>query len=547
METTEEFLGLLGLDENASERDIRSAYARRLKRIDQEQDPEGFGRLRAAYEVALDWAAWRRDRDHTDAPAPAPSAPLAAADRPAPPEAPWQETPPDPRALAYAVLDRMIAKLPALAAASNARQGHTPWAQELLRRLDDEELINIDARITFEAMVASILAQGWRPGHEHLFVAAQEVFGWNADRQRLRQFGQAGALLDAALAERELLLSMPVEQQRVLRTIAAALRETAPPELRRIRAGMGSVEMLTERFPALTRVTVSVENVEHWRATYHEHGGAPSEAAIEPPAPPGLMQRLKQAVSIVLLTVAAYVFLHAVFTSVDDKQPASVAPAAPAVSKQVLETTVPPVRFKPGPATRPGPVETRVRVYLDESMRVVRTMNVLTSGEPAFDRGVKEALEAAKPFPPGTPREFELTFSAMVTPSTPREAPREDPLPARQRPPAPPALAPPNAALLRKHIPPVDYQPTRYAKEGTLSLDYQVYLNQKGRVDRVRQLKGSGDPRLDSAFEAALRAAKPFPATTARSFGVSWSTTISARKRGAPASAPNKEPAPEQP
>ncbi|UXH76648.1 hypothetical protein [Roseateles amylovorans] len=43
----------LGLDEHATEADIKTAYATRLKRIDRAKDPEGFQSLRQNYEAAL--------------------------------------------------------------------------------------------------------------------------------------------------------------------------------------------------------------------------------------------------------------------------------------------------------------------------------------------------------------------------------------------------------------------------------------------------------------------------------------------------------------
>lgn len=552
MDTTHDFLDLLGLDGNARERDIRGAYARRLKRIDQEQDPEAFQRLRAAYETALDWAAWKTHEQQREQPAPDADAAIPpASPAPAAPAQPPQPEPPTPGELAHAVFERLAAELPGLAAQAQGSSDPLPWKNALLRRLDDDELINIDARITFEAWIATILAQGWQPGHEHLFVAAQEVFGWNDDRRSLLQFGQAGALLDQALAERALLDAMPVEQLRALRTTLQALRRPDAPDARQLRAGIRNVELLAEHFPALARVIVSIDNIEHWRTAYRTVAGKPLEpehALPPPPSPAGWT--FGKIVRALLMILAASVLLNILDKAIDDKPSRNPAP----VSQAILDTLIGPIEFKPSPEAKPGTLDTRVRVFLGEDMQVKRVQNIATSGEPAFDRAVGEAVQAAKPFPPGTPAEFELSFTAQITRSTPREA--VQPLDFKR-------LAqsssgePPDGALLGKHIPPVDYTPTRFAKPGTrYSLRYEVFLDADGKVERVEQRQASGAPRLDRAFEDALRAARPFPATTARRFEVSWSTTITAREAAPPrkeeaqphdASPDNEEAPPQQP
>lgn len=79
----------LGLPPDANERDIKRAYARLLKQTRPGEDPEGFQRLRQAYETALAWAARREAAENDDADdtraAPA-MAPLEPERAPAPPE-----------------------------------------------------------------------------------------------------------------------------------------------------------------------------------------------------------------------------------------------------------------------------------------------------------------------------------------------------------------------------------------------------------------------------------------------------------------------------
>ncbi len=89
----------LGVPSDASERDIKRAYARLLKQHHPEDEPEKFREIRAAYERALA-VARRRDADlrssplsHTAASSPADrSAPVTVAPVPSPPSSSADET-----------------------------------------------------------------------------------------------------------------------------------------------------------------------------------------------------------------------------------------------------------------------------------------------------------------------------------------------------------------------------------------------------------------------------------------------------------------------
>lgn len=52
----------LGIDPDASEQEVRQAYARQLRRHRPDEDPAGFQTTHEAYRVALDWARQRSDR-----------------------------------------------------------------------------------------------------------------------------------------------------------------------------------------------------------------------------------------------------------------------------------------------------------------------------------------------------------------------------------------------------------------------------------------------------------------------------------------------------
>jgi len=190
------FLQRLSLAGDADERTIRRAYARELKLIDQEHDAAGFQSLREAYEAALFWVRnpeYFADDDGdgeekpTQVQADAPPAPDVGGTEVIEATAlPAEVLPADeePQALGDEVFEEFVARLPALAAAAKGPiESETPWTQALQTCLDDLRLFGIDAREQFERRVAVLLAEGWRPGHEALLVAAVDTFGWAAERR----------------------------------------------------------------------------------------------------------------------------------------------------------------------------------------------------------------------------------------------------------------------------------------------------------------------------------------------------------------------------
>ncbi len=560
MESTYDFLVALGLDESAQERDIRRAYARRLKQIDQELDPAAFQALRDAYEVALDWARWKLAQDGAQAPAEPPADDGATPDAPSPlasaPEATSEverEQPPDAAQLGATVYHRFLEAAGKLVVLP--KHGEVAdWRAAIEARFADEELFNIDARIYFEAYIASLLASGWRPGHEVLFVAAQEAFGWAEDPRGLRQLGQAGRMLDQAIEERRLFDAQQATDRARMRDLIKMLRLQELPSTRRIRAAMKDVERMLGRFPAFMEVVAGMENVERWRSVYRESGGAPivqeGEAWAESPPPEeGFLSRHGAGIFILAVVVLAGIFNSGrEKDTLDPPRPASYkrfdqASGVPRVADAVLRAAVPTVRYTPPPGKDRRDLEVVYKVFLNFDGKVERVQNWQTSGEPGFDQAVGIALRNAKPFPLETPREFEVRFTGDMT--RPGAAP---PTQADTGQPAP-APAPLTLDLLRKHLPKVQFKPAPDAKPGDYNGTYKVKLGRDGKVLDVEVAKSSGDPGLDQAVKDAVGKARPFAPGTA-SFQFTYGTTIFRKERPpeAPVQRPqDAPPEPEQP
>lgn len=541
METTYDFLELLELDESASASDIRRAYARKLKRIDQEADPDGFQALRTAYEVALDWARWKlaQDASHEEPPAMPAPAETAAQEEQQPVQ---EEEPPEAMRLGGEVFGRLGESAKALAAADKLGDV-AAWRAAIEARFADEELINIDARIYFEAFVASMLANGWRPGHEALFVAAKDAFAWDGDRRRLWQLGQSGRFLDQAIEERHVFDALPAEEQVRMRDLARMLRQADIPAPRRVQAAMPDTERMLARFPALMAVVTDMENVERWRSVYRESGGAPISLDVqEAPSAPAEPKRTFATWQGIVIFLVLSALLRGLYNHAGGEQESSTGfiPPAPKLSQVVpqeeLARIVPPIRYAPPPGTDVGKLEVVYKVFTNYDHEVERVQNWLTSGEPMFDKAVGDALRAAKPFPPGTPIEFQLRSTGdmvQIIPPSSTGQKRE-----QAEPPVPPTpqsqtMPPMSLETLRTHIPPIRFEPDRLSREGEYTGRYRVTLDAAGRVRNVEVLQSSGDILLDQAVQNATRKAKPFPGAGG-TFEFSYSVSVSHKPQPQP-------------
>jgi hypothetical protein len=324
---TPPFLEHLGLTEAVTdEREIKRAYARLLKQIDQEADPAGFQQLREAYETSIGWFGWRahqqemqaqdeaqqvegdaaqeataagmqdspasvetpseaphagdpRGRHIDDVLPPEPAVPEAAAPEPAPtPEIPLAQ------ANAAALFDAHFAQ-PFTSEEDAAQRLH-------LCLDDDDRLIDLEARAIFEYRIAHALAEGYTEGKHFLWKAAQATFGWDEDHTRLRQFGRAGQVLENALNEQDFF-----ERQDELRInyqarLMERLRGEQMPHDSEFSNLIPPLEWMLATYPNLMWIATKAENVHKWREHHQKlpaHLQANQQPAEEerptPPAP----------------------------------------------------------------------------------------------------------------------------------------------------------------------------------------------------------------------------------------------------------------------
>lgn len=249
----------LGLAPDADERAIRRAYARELKLIDQEADPEGFQALREAYEDALFDArsgmAGTRGQPQTEAEVE--GTPTGAG----PTEAPEAEAIPCPPAAIGPDADAA-----AVFAAFRQRMLSAPFGPEDLHdSLNDPRLINIEARTLFEQHVADLLADSWQPGNETLLPAASSVFGWRDDRRRMRSLGFAGYVLDMVIDERASFDQQPEDARNQQRRLIARLRDDTPPTTRELLTDLPLLNALAGHYPNWLAAITNLSRVPEWR------------------------------------------------------------------------------------------------------------------------------------------------------------------------------------------------------------------------------------------------------------------------------------------
>jgi hypothetical protein len=481
MAPQQDYLVRLGLDEDADERQVRRAYARELKLIDQERDLEGFQQLRTCYEAALDWVAHRVALAET---VQATEEALVAADVDDVSPAPADERAEvqadgdehvDPGVLGDAVFADFATRLATLAApperTTPEEPSHfAPWTALLRETLDDPRLLHLYARVVFEHRVAALLAGGWRPGHHMLLWAAVDVFGWDDDRSALPRLGQPGALLDEAFEQRAMFQSQDVLARTRQRELLSLLRQGRQPDEDLVSTYAEPLVTLTDYFPTLLGIVAPHDLAVAWRGQVTEDM-LRSVVVIEqdgrtrPWWKGGASPRLSASIAIFFL-----IRLVTLFDIFKDHAPSAEGASA-------YETTMPDSWRQPRPIYEAAPAASQ---RVEEARQSID----LLGGQEAADH------DSSRHPPPGEEAQ-RLTGERM--------------------------------ADIRRRI---DYRPGKGIQQGEQRVRFEVALNEYGAIRRMKTIAQHGDPAYAEAVEQAIRSTVPFPSEMPRTFVVDFRVNV---------------------
>lgn len=275
-------LARLGLEEGAGKDDIRRAYARQLKLIDQEAEPTAFQQLREAYEQALGQSAGQ-----------------AAAEA---------RTASVPEAEAQEAYGWMVA---AVAVIANGRPvaDETMWVDDLLEQLAEQQPHSIDGVSHLEAAIGRLLSQSWKPGHEALLIAATYHFGWE----------EKGTWPNLHIAEAWFERCMLQRQPEVLRwpimRIIRDLRQGHTPDMARLRRDHGYLVHFARYYANLAPVIADEQQLLRWLDLAKPLGPAPDVTWVPP------KNEDEESVLSTILRVALGLLAFAIWISLSTRSP----------------------------------------------------------------------------------------------------------------------------------------------------------------------------------------------------------------------------------
>lgn len=255
--TTPWHLAYLGLGIDADGRDVRRAYAAKLKNVDPAQDLEGFAMLRAAYDAARAWCDGER--------APPPPEPVVDTPIPraTPTDIPAPAHPLPSEATIHALADSAFADL--LASFEEVTGDDVPLVME--RIVTDIRRHGLAATEQFESRLIMALHNGELTHGFDVFDAANDLFEWEDVASRPVDAATAH-WLRRAFTHAELWYRTPwADRRRWMDRVTAARR--FPDRLPR-HLGWRWPEVYADALPYadFTRIVLAPELAHRWSTQY---------------------------------------------------------------------------------------------------------------------------------------------------------------------------------------------------------------------------------------------------------------------------------------
>ncbi|HEX7988381.1 MAG TPA: TonB C-terminal domain-containing protein [Duganella sp.] len=388
----------LGVPADADAREIRKAYARELRKIDQETEAAAFQTLRQAYEMALQLTA----RDSQSSPPPQPV--IERTSEKAPRQVPAFFIPPtnsekeSAEELAHLAWARCLASMP-----QEAQIDELTWDEALREALAHDFLVNLDSRIWFESLVVRHLTDGSHPGHESLFLAANRQFGWEEAPDRIMRF-QTGALVRSALHELRLFEGVQFAQRTQLRAAICRMRDPRPPDAGDLQQYSSALVRLNRLFPNLMAVILDADVFLQWRQA------RVTEPVFAEPITSSRASLGKVLVWLLVIAIIAPIFVSKV-SSWGSREPDHI------VSQVRLQEIGTRIAYRASPSQKKV-LTVEYEVFLDAD-RAFLGMNLKRkSGDDRFDQAVANAIRETPPFPPNTVTVFRARYS--ISPAEPK-------------------------------------------------------------------------------------------------------------------------------
>lgn len=256
-------LRMLALPPYADLPAVRRAYARTLRGIDPAADPEGFARLRSAYEAARAWC--EQPPVDTSEPIAIEAAIASSHAPPPPPTTEHGESPPEPAPPTDEADARREAALLTDAFVAEANLG---TADDAVAALDGTvaslRTRYVDAPGEFEERLVVLLANGALPHRATLFEAGVRLFHWEDVGQTVA-LGSAGQWIEQVFTERNAWMMLAASRRE--QWLALIARASLPLEPRLVRY-WPEIEKLCAHYPLWIGLHLDTSVRDGWRDAF---------------------------------------------------------------------------------------------------------------------------------------------------------------------------------------------------------------------------------------------------------------------------------------